>query len=83
MIILAVVAMVLFSMLLVSVGNEIGLDLSNSLWNRNETYLVVFTLVAIGILGGIDDYMNIREVGKTKGMSARVKMFGLMFFAAL
>lgn len=83
MIIISVVVMVIFSMLLVAIGRQIGLDLTNSLWNRNETYLVVFTLVTIGILGGVDDYMNIRGIGKTKGMSARVKMVGLIFFALL
>lgn len=37
-----------------------GISFKYSLWNRNETYIVIFTLVSVGIIGTIDDYMNIR-----------------------
>lgn len=43
-----------------------GISFGNSLWNREETYLVVFTLVSVGLIGAIDDYLNIREIGRTK-----------------
>jgi len=57
--------------------------INNSLWNQKETYLSIFTLATIGLLGGIDDFMNIRSIGKTKGMSAKLKMIGLILFATL
>lgn len=57
--------------------------IDSSLLNRGETYLPVFTLAFVGILGMIDDYLNIKESSKQKGLSARVKMWTLLFFAAL
>lgn len=35
----------------------------------------------MGILGAIDDFLNVRNIGGKKGMSARVKMFGLTLFS--
>ncbi len=49
-----------------SLTRIIGMSFHNSLWNRRETYLVIFTLVSVGLIGMIDDYMNIREIGRTK-----------------
>lgn len=83
LIIVTVLLMIWLSIVLVSIGERIGIPLTNSLWNRKETYLVVFTLLSMGLLGGVDDYMNVRGIGKTKGMSARVKMIGLIFFWVL
>lgn len=56
---------------------------NHSLWSREETYLPVFTLVTCGILGAIDDYINVREIGKNKGMSGKFKMFWLVLFSSL
>ena len=58
-----------------------GVSFKYSLWNRQETYIVIFTLVSVGIIGTIDDYMNIRGIGRTKGLSAKVKMALLIIFA--
>lgn len=52
-----------------------------SLWDRGETYLPVFALVTTGVLGAVDDYFNIRGIGK-KGLGARPKLFWLTLFAA-
>lgn len=57
-----------------------GESISHSLWNRNETYIVIFTLLSVGAIGMIDDYLNIRWVGKTKWLSARVKTILLTIF---
>ena len=54
-----------------------------SLWNRNETYLSLFTLFSVGCIGLVDDYLNIIGYGRTKGLSAKVKMGLLLFFSAL
>lgn len=60
-----------------------GWSLTHSLWNKQETYLVVFTLVAVGLIGAIDDYLNVREIGRTKWLSARVKMILLLILAGI
>jgi phospho-N-acetylmuramoyl-pentapeptide-transferase len=52
-----------------------------SLLNRKETWIPLFTLATCGILGAVDDYLNIRGIGKTKGLSARLKMLWLIIFA--
>jgi hypothetical protein len=35
----------------------------------------------MGTLGIVDDFLNVKNIGGRKGMSARVKMFGLTLFA--
>ncbi len=55
--------------------------LDHSILNRGETYLPIITLTAVGILGLIDDYLNIKEKGKQKGLSARIKLWTLLLFA--
>ncbi|MCK5461140.1 phospho-N-acetylmuramoyl-pentapeptide-transferase [Candidatus Gracilibacteria bacterium] len=52
-----------------------------SLLNRGETYLPIFTLGVVGFLGLIDDYLNISESSKQKGLSAKVKFWTLFLFA--
>lgn len=52
----------------------------NTLWNRQETYLVIFTLLSVWLIGLVDDYLNIKWVGKTKWLSARVKTICLIVF---
>lgn len=39
-----------------------NLHINYTLWNRQETYIVIFTLISVGIIGMIDDYLNIREI---------------------
>jgi phospho-N-acetylmuramoyl-pentapeptide-transferase len=50
---------------------------------RSQTWLPVFTLVTIGILGAVDDWFNIRGIGGVKGIRARHKMFWLLGIAAV
>jgi UDP-N-acetylmuramyl pentapeptide phosphotransferase/UDP-N-acetylglucosamine-1-phosphate transferase len=40
---------------------KIGLT-NNSLLNQRETYLSLFTLFTVGLLGGVDDWMNIKGI---------------------
>jgi len=54
-----------------------------SLFNRNETWIPLFTLITCGILGAVDDYLNIKGIGKTKGLSAKLKLVWLMIFSSL
>lgn len=51
-----------------------------SLFNRNETYLPLFTLVTVGALGALDDVLNVKKIGKTHGMTVKFKMLWLTIF---
>ena len=75
-IILAILVTVLLSRILAYFG-----VVDHSLLNRGETYLPLATLVAVGIIGVIDDYLNITEKSKQKGLSAKVKFWTLFLFA--
>lgn len=57
--------------------------LDSSLLQRGLTYLPLFTLIAMGILGAVDDYFNIKQIGKTKGIKAKPKMLFLILFGIL
>jgi phospho-N-acetylmuramoyl-pentapeptide-transferase len=57
--------------------------LDHSILNRGETYLPIATLLFVGILGLIDDYLNITEKTAQKGLSAKVKFWSLVGFAIL
>ena len=43
-----------------------GWSIKFSLFNRNETYLSLFTLATVGAIGLVDDYLNILGYGRTK-----------------
>lgn len=49
---------------------------------RSQTYLPLFALAGVGIIGAIDDWFNIQGVGGVKGIRARHKMFWLVAVAA-
>lgn len=53
---------------------------NHSLFNRNETWIPLFTLATCGVLGAIDDYINVKGIGKNRGLSAKLKLFWLIFF---
>ena len=50
---------------------------------RSQTYLPLFALISVGILGAIDDWFNIRGIGGIKGIRSRYKMIWLFLIAAL
>lgn len=54
-----------------------------SLLQRGQVYLPLFTLVMLGILGGFDDYLNIKGIGSKKGLNAMPKLFSLLFISFL
>jgi phospho-N-acetylmuramoyl-pentapeptide-transferase len=76
MILLTVFFMVLLSIILQKLG-----FINNSLVNQKETYLSLFTLMTVGSLWAVDDWMNIKQIGKTKWLSAKFKIFWLFLFA--
>lgn len=53
-----------------------------SLLDRGEVYLPLFTLVTMGVLGAVDDYLNIRE-SKHKGLHVHPKMFFILLFSLI
>ncbi len=56
--------------------------INNSLINRQETYVILFGFFSMGILGLIDDILNIRGFGKVKGLSAKAKTLRMIIFSA-
>ena len=56
--------------------------ISESLLDRGEVYLPLFTLVTMGLLGAIDDYLNVRQ-SKHKGLPVQPKLFFLLLFSGL
>ncbi len=44
-------------------------------WSRSQTYLPVFIMVMAGLLGLVDDILNIRGTSAVKGMSTKLKFF--------
>jgi len=73
-----VVIVILLSRLLAFLG-----IIPQSLLQRGQVYLPLFTLIAVGLLGAIDDWFNIKEIGGLKGIKARPKFFFLTLFAIL
>ncbi len=57
--------------------------INNSLFSRNETYLTLFTLWTVWLLWAIDDFMNIKWIGRTKWLSWKFKMIWLTIFATM
>lgn len=78
LIFLSVLLVVLFSRALSFFGY-----IEQSLLQRGEVYIPLFTLIAVGILGAFDDWWNVREIGKKKGIEAGPKFFFLTVFALI
>lgn len=73
-----VLVVVIISIILQKVG-----IFNHSLFNRNETWIPLFTLLTCGILGAIDDFINVRGYGNKKGLSAKLKFFWLIVFSGV
>ncbi|MFK7780525.1 MAG: phospho-N-acetylmuramoyl-pentapeptide-transferase [Candidatus Gracilibacteria bacterium] len=78
-----VIIFIVFLMVLLSILFQKLNFINNNLLNQQETYLPLFTLFSVGILGFVDDYLNAKGIGKNKGISARIKMLGLTIFATI
>lgn len=79
----AVILGSVFFMVIVSMILQWMWIINHSLFNNQETYLSLFTLWTIGLLWAIDDFMNIKGIWRTKGLSGRFKMLWLFIFAGL
>src|SRR4030042_4674486 len=51
-------------------------------FSRSQTYLPLFTLITVAILGLVDDYINIRGVGGVRGINWKKKMIWLLIIGA-
>lgn len=52
-------------------------------FDRNQTWLPLFVLVTTGILGAVDDILNMKGKGTIKGLGAKPKFFWLILFSAV
>ena len=55
----------------------------NSLLQRGQVYLPLFMLVALGLLGALDDYLNISGVGKKRGLDVFPKIASLLVISTV
>jgi phospho-N-acetylmuramoyl-pentapeptide-transferase len=53
------------------------------LLQRGQVYLPLFVLLSLGLLGGLDDYLNIKGVGKKRGLNALPKLLFLLLIALM
>lgn len=72
----AMVITILFSRVLSFMG-----WVDHSILQRGQVYLPLFVLVALGILGAVDDYLNVRGVGKKRGLDFLPKILFLLLIA--
>lgn len=72
----------IITVLLGSLASMMGFT-DNSLINRNETWLPLLTLLSTALLGLVDDYLNIRGMGKSKGLNIKPKFLWLVAFATI
>ena len=56
--------------------------IGNSLWNAKESYIILFGFFSMGLIGLVDDFLNIKNYGKVKGLSARAKLIGMIIFSS-
>jgi phospho-N-acetylmuramoyl-pentapeptide-transferase len=71
---------ILVTILLSRLFSFLGLT-DHSLLQRGEVYLPLLTLVAMGLLGAVDDYFNIRGIGKAKGLAWLPKLTTMLVIA--
>lgn len=74
----SILVTVAFSRLLSFVGL-----VDHSLLQRGQVYLPLFMLVSLGILGGVDDYLNIRGVGAKRGLNMLPKLLTLLLLSLI
>ncbi len=73
----------IFLVVMISRGLSAFGVFDRSLLNRNETWIPLFTLLTCGVLGAVDDYLNVKGIGKTKGLSAKLKLLWLLIFSGI
>ncbi len=51
--------------------------------DRAQTWLPLFTIVSIGLLGLIDDFVNIRSTGGIAGVKSKIKAAWILIFSGI
>ena len=72
---------VMLLMILISLFLQYKGWIKYSLFTRSETYILLFWLFSMGLIWVIDDWLNIKGVGKIKWLSAKAKLIGMFLFA--
>lgn len=57
-------------------------QIPSSLLQRGQVYLPLFSLLALALLGALDDYLNVTGVGSKKGLNAMPKLLTLLFIGS-
>ena len=55
--------------------------IKNTLFNRQETYILLFGFFSMGLIGLVDDFLNIKGHGAVKWLSAKAKLIGMVIFS--
>ncbi len=74
----SILVTVLFSRLLSLTGL-----VDHSILQRGQVYLPLFIMVSLGILGAVDDYLNIAGAGQKKGIDWLPKLLTLLLLSCL
>lgn len=56
--------------------------INNALFNRQETYIILFGFFSMWFIGLVDDFLNIKWYGKVKWLSAKAKLIWMVIFSA-
>jgi len=56
--------------------------INNALLERWETYIILFWFFSMGLLGLLDDYLNIKWHSRVKGLNVKMKLIGMFIFAS-
>lgn len=56
--------------------------INNTLFNRQETYILLFWFFSMGLIWLTDDFLNIKWYGAVKWLSAKAKLIGMVIFSA-
>lgn len=57
--------------------------LENSLLSRGQVYLPLFTMIALGLLGGLDDFFNVKGIGSKRGLDVLPKIIALLLISTV
>jgi len=49
--------------------------------SREQTYLPLFVMITMGLVGLVDDYLDWKGIGNTKGLSAKMKMLWIVLIS--
>jgi phospho-N-acetylmuramoyl-pentapeptide-transferase len=49
--------------------------------SREQTYLPLFVMITMGIVGLVDDYLDWKGIGNSKGLSAKMKMLWIILIS--